>query len=150
MKVIYRSALETKQLTRGSVYRAVPGEARLELRGEREGGDALFNGDILAPSTGCVEIGADAELVIQTQDGKDTDTVKPLARPLSGEYAAAYEQFQDEYSKKMDNEIRSIQAGDLRMYAMQSTEIDDCTDTLRKIEEAYTAFKAICEKTKSR
>lgn len=150
MKVIYRSALETKELAGGSVYRAVPGGARLELRGEKEGFDALLNGEILAPGVGCVEIGADAELVIRTQGGKNTYAVKPLARPLSGEYAAAYEQFQDEYSKKTDNEIRSIQAGDLRMYAVtQSAEIDDCTDTLRKIEEAYIAFKAICEKPKS-
>lgn len=153
MKVIYHSALVTKELERDSVFRAVPGKAYLDI--EKERGDqeyeALLNGSILESDSGEIEIETDAELVVRMRGGeKHFYSVKPLVRELSNEYASAYEQFQYEYLEKPDNEIESIKSGLLKMYAVdQSADVIDWTDTFDKIEEAFKAFKHICEKPKS-
>ncbi len=153
MKVFYYSALVTKELEQGSVFRAVPSKARLEIEKERgdQDFDVLLNGNVLDTNIGTIEIEADAELVIRAQGGgKHTYSVKPLVRELSNEYAIAYEQFQYEYLGKPDNEIESIKAGCLKMYAVdQSAKVYDWTETFDKIEASFKAFKSICEKPKS-
>ena len=70
--------------------------------------------------------------------------------PLSNEYAIAYKQFAYEYKNKINNEIESIQSGQLKMYAAdQSAEVHDWTELFNKLEDAFSAFKSICEKPKS-
>lgn len=152
MRVIYHSALVTKELERGDVFRAVPSKAYLEIKEERNEQDyeVLLNGSIVDSKADRIDIGTDAELVIRTSSGISTYTVKPLVRCLSNEYAIAYEQFQYEYSDKLYNEIESILVGSLKMYAVdQSAEVYDWTEIFDKIEDAFKAFKSICEKPKS-
>lgn len=153
MKVFYHSALVTKELEQGSVFRAVPSKSHLEIEQERgdQDFDILLNGNILDSCIETIEIESDADLVIRTQGGgKHTYSVKPLVHELSNEYAMAYEQFQYEYLDKPDNEIESIKAGHLKMYAVdQSAEVFDWTETFDKIEAAFIAFKSICAKPKS-
>lgn len=152
MKVIYHSALVTKELDQGNVFRTAPGKACLKI--EKERGDldfdVLLNGSILDSNIDFIDIETDAELVIRTQGGKRTYSVKPLVHELSNGYAMAYEQFQYEYLDKPDNEIESIKAGFLKMYAVdQSAEVYDWTETFDNIDVSFKAFKSICEKPKS-
>ena len=152
MKIIYYSALVTKELDQGNVFRTAPGKACLKI--EKERGDldfdVLFNGSILDSNIDFIDIETDAELVIRTQGGKRTYSVKPLVHELSNGYAMAYEQFQYEYLDKPDNEIESIKAGFLKMYAVdQSAEVYDWTETFDNIDVSFKAFKSICEKPKS-
>ena len=74
-------------------------------------------------------------------------SVKSVAQPLPLKYAKAYEQFRYEYQEKELDEIRSIQKGLLRLYAVdQSTDVSDWSDTFKQIEASFSAFKIICEK----
>jgi len=152
MKVIYRSALVNQELVPGSVFRAVPGKAYLDIQKEREeqAFDVLFNGNIMDSNTDSVDIDSDADLVLRTKQTKLSFSVKPLVRSLSNKYALAYEHFHYDYFDRPDNEIESIRSGDLKMYAVdQSTDVKDYTDLFEGMEKAFSAFKSICEKPKS-
>lgn len=152
MKVFYRSALLHQEITRDSVLRTVPSRACLEIQKERgdQDVDVLLNGNLVDSDKTTIEIDNDAELVVRSRGDRTVYSVKPLVRKLSSEYAAAYEEFQYEYNEKPDNEIESICAGFLKMYAVdKSSEVHDWTDIFEKIELAYPAFKNICEKPKS-
>ncbi len=141
-----------QELAAGSAFHTVPCQAVLELR--REQGDAeytvQFNGNFLDPSVETISCGAEAELVIRLREEKSTYLVRPLARPLSSQYGAAYKQFAYEYSHMQGNEIESIRAGALKLYAVEhSTTQRDWTEYFDQLEAALPAFRAICEKPKS-
>ena len=74
MRVIYHSALVTKELERGDVFRAVPSKAYLEIKEERNEQDyeVLLNGSIVDSKADRIDIGTDAELVIRTSSGIST------------------------------------------------------------------------------
>ena len=152
MRVLYRSALISKELVAGSIFRAAPCKACLELqkgKGEAEL-DVILNGNVISSDIAEVDCDAEAELIIRQNGEKYSYVVKPLVHTLSNKYALAYEQFAYEYNDKLLNEIESIKSGALKMYAVdQSTDVHDWTGTFDKIEDAFPAFKAICEKPKS-
>ena len=152
MKVIYHSALIHQELTRDSIFYAVPGKARLELIRERgdQHTDVLFNGSIVGDDLNSIEIGHEAELIVKYEQERAVYTVRPVCHPLTIEYASAYEQFQYEYNDLTEDEIKGICSGHLKMYAVeQSAEVRDWSDTFQMIEEAFSAFKTICDKPKS-
>ena len=70
---------------------------------------------------------------------------------LSKEYAEVYNEFGKEYKEcKEPNEIKSIKNGSLTLYAIDNiVEIKDYTEKFKQIEDAYNAFKSICERPKS-
>lgn len=152
MRVFYHSAVVNTELVAGTGFRAVPCKAYLELqkeKGEPEC-DIILNEVIIDSNTDCVECNVEAELVICQHGKKYSYSVKPLVHQLSNKYALAFEQFSYEYGDKSENEIESIKTGFLKMYAVdQSTVIHDWTEIFEKIENAFPAFKAICDKPKS-
>lgn len=152
MRVLYHSTLVKQELASGSVIRVVPGKACLKLlkEGDEQDIDIIFNGNSIDPTTETIDLNSDAELVIRQHGEKQSYNVKPMVNALSSKYALAYEKFQYEYNDKPDNEIESIRAGFLKMYAVdQSSEVSDWTEIFEKIDGAFKAFKAICEKPKS-
>lgn len=152
MKVYYHSALNDKELTAGGVFRTVPSKAYLELKKEKNDNalEILYNGTLINPETDTIECNEEAELIIRDNGERYVYTVRPLVQPLSVKYARAYEQFSYEYRDMEMDEISSIQLGGLKLYAVdQSTEIYDYTDVFDQIQNAYCAFKNICEKPKS-
>lgn len=152
MRVYYHSAIEDKEITPGSILRAVPCKAQLELQREKTDAacDILFNGNIIDPDTKYIECLEESELVIRQCGRRDTYTVRHSIQPLSVKYARAYEQFSYEYRNSDLDEISSIQLGGLKLYAVdQSTEVYDYTEVFDQIDNAYSAFKVICERPKS-
>lgn len=152
MRVFYSSTLISKELVAGSIFRAVPCKACLELQRQKDDCefDVILNGNIISSDVTKVDCDAETELIIHQNGEKITYIVKPLVHTLSNEHALAYEQFAYEYNDKLENEIKSIRSGALKMYAVdQSTEVHDWTDTFDKIQDAFSAFKAISEKPKS-
>lgn len=152
MKILYRSAFTTEEINPDVTFRTVPGKAYMEIhKGRNEGAyDLLYNGTIIVPDTEEIECNEEGELVVRKEGERHAFSVKPIAQPLSMKYAKAYEQFLYEYQDKEFDEIRSIQAGGLRLYAVdQSTEVYDWSDIFKQIEESFSAFKIICEKPKS-
>ena len=152
MKIIYRSAFATVELDPDVTFRTVPGKAYMEIhKGRNEGEfDLLYNGTIIDPETKEIECNEDGELVVRKEGERHVYSVKPIAQPLPMKYAKAYEQFLYEYEDKEFDEIRSIQTGELRLYAVdQSTEVYDWSEVFAQIEESFSAFKTICEKPKS-
>ncbi len=152
MKILYRSAFTTVELNPDVTFRAVPGKAYMEIhKGRNEGVfDLLYNGTIIDPETKEIECNEDGELVVRREGERHVYSVKPIVQPLPMKYAKAYEQFLYEYEEKEFDEIKSIQTGGLRLYAVdQSTEVYDWSDVFAQIEESFSVFKAICEKPKS-
>ena len=70
---------------------------------------------------------------------------------LSKEYAEVYDEFGKEYKEcKESNEIKSIKNGSLTLYATDNiAEFKDYSEEFEQIENAYSAFKSICERPKS-
>ena len=152
MKILYKSAFVTEELKPDVALRTVPSKACMEIhRGSNESGyDLLYNGTIIDPETTEIECNEEGELVVRKDGERHVFSVKPVAQPLPMKYAKAYEQFFYEYNDKGFDEIRSIQMGGLRLYAVdQSTEVYDWSDVFRQIEDSFVAFKVICEKPKS-
>lgn len=152
MRVFYRSALVSKELEKGSVFRTVPCKACLRIEKEKNEPecDIIYNGVVVDPNTTKFDCGADAELIVRQNGEKSTYSVKPIVHVMSNESALVYEQFAYEYTAKTRNEIESIQSGQLKMYAVeQSADVHDWTELFDKLEDAFTAFKVICEKPKS-
>lgn len=152
MRVLYQSALVNKELTRGSVFRTTPCKACLVIETERNEPDfdLIYNGVVVDSSITSFDCDADAELIVRQHGEKYSYSVKPIVHTLSNEYALAYEQFAYEHMDKTQNEIKSIQSGQLKMYAVdQSAEVHDWTELFNKLEIAFPAFKSICEKPKS-
>lgn len=152
MRVLYQSALVNKELTRGSVFRTTPCKACLVIETERNEPDfdLIYNGVVVDSSITSFDCDADAELIVRQHGEKYSYSVKPIVHTLSNEYALAYEQFAYEHMDKTQNEIKSIQSGQLKMYAVdQSVEVHDWTELFNKLEIAFPAFKSICEKPKS-
>ena len=149
---MYKSAFVTEELKPDVALRTVPSKACMEIhRGSNESGyDLLYNGTIIDPETTEIECNEEGELVVRKDGERHVFSVKPVAQPLPMKYAKAYEQFFYEYNDKGFDEIRSIQMGGLRLYAVdQSTEVYDWSDVFRQIEDSFVAFKVICEKPKS-
>ncbi len=149
---MYKSAFVTEEITPDVALRTVPGKAYMEiLKGRNESGyDLLYEGTIIDSDTTEIECNEQGELVVRKDGERHVFSVKPVASPLPMKYAKAYEQFLYEYNEKEFDEIRSIQTGRLRLYAVdQSTEVYDWSDTFKQIEDSFVAFKAICEKPKS-
>lgn len=71
---------------------------------------------------------------------------------LSIKSATAYEEFGHEYyhkNRKWDD-IKNVQQGRLRLYATdQSIEVRDYSEIFAQIDEAFRAFRAICNRPKS-
>lgn len=152
MRVFYHSALRNEELTAGCPLRTVPCKSFLELRRDKNESqyDILLNGELLDSDVTRIECNEEAELVIFQKKKKYIYSVRPLFPILSQKYAKSYEQFHYECKAMEFGEIESIQLGRLKLYAVdQSTEIYDWTSTFDKIEEAYSAFKIICERPKS-
>ena len=152
MKILYRSAFATEELNPDVTFRTVPRKAYMEIhKGRNEGVfDLLYNGTIIDPETKEIECNEDGELVVRKEGERHVYSVKPIVQPLPMKYAKAYEQFLYEYEDKEFDEIRSIQTGGLRLYAVdQSTEVYDWSEVFAQIEESFSAFKIICEKPKS-
>ena len=152
MKVLYRSAVNKKELDPDIVFRTIPGKAYLELqKGKNDSPyELIYNGTLISSDNPEIECNEDADLVVRSDDERHLYSVKPIAQPLPMKYAKAYEQFLYEYQEKKNDEISSIQKGAIRLYAVdQSSEIYDWSDVFNQIENAYSAFKIICEKPKS-
>ena len=152
MKILYRSAFATEEINPDVTFRTVPRKAYMEIQKGRNEGvfDLLYNGTIIDPETKEIECNEDGELVVRKEGERHVYSVKPIVQPLPMKYAKAYEQFLYEYENKEFDEIRSIQTGGLRLYAVdQSTEVYDWSEVFAQIEESFSAFKTICEKPKS-
>lgn len=152
MKVYYHSALNETELTPGGVLRIVPCKAVLKLHREKTESlcELVYNGTIINPDTTEIECNEDAELVIRQDGERYIYSVRPSVQLLTTKNARAYEQFSYEYRNMEFDEISSIQLGTLKLYAIdQSAEICDFSEVFGQINEAFNAFKAICEKPKS-
>lgn len=154
MKVFYHSAFTHRELAAGEVFRTIPCGAVLEWTLERgEMGQecsVLFNGGAVNPEQRQVDCTGQAELIIRLRGERYVYLVRPLAAPLSGQYARTYRRFFYEYSRRRGGEIERIQSGALKLYAVdQSVTVHDWTETFERVEAAFSAFRAICEKPKS-
>ena len=152
MKVYYHSALNETELTPGGVLRIVPCKAVLKLHREKTESlcELVYNGTIINPDTTESECNEDAELVIRQDGERCIYSVRPSVQLLTTKNARAYEQFSYEYRNMEFDEISSIQLGTLKLYAIdQSAEICDFSEVFGQINDAFNAFKAICEKPKS-
>ena len=152
MKLYYHSALNETELTPGGVLRIVPCKAVLKLHREKTESlcELVYNGTIINPDTTEIECNEDAELVIRQDGERYIYSVRPSVQLLTTKNARAYEQFSYEYRNMEFDEISSIQLGTLKLYAIdQSAEICDFSEVFGQINEAFNAFKAICEKPKS-
>jgi hypothetical protein len=152
MKVIYHSALRSMELEPGGILRIVPSKSYIELQSEKgdDHFDVVFNGTLIESGYESLKCDGEAELVIRYNEKRDVYTICNLVQPLSMKYARAYEQFSFENHNKKYDEIRSIQLGEVKLYAVdQSAEVYDWTDTFKQIEDAFSSFKAICERPKS-
>ena len=152
MRVLYQSALVNKELTRGSVFRTARCKARLVIETERNEPDydLIYNGAVVEPNITSFDCDADAELIVRQRGVKCSYSVKPIVHTLSNVYALAYEQFAYEHMDKTQNEIKSIQSGQLKMCAIdRSAEVRDWTELFNKLKIDFSAFKSICEKPKS-
>lgn len=152
MKVYYHSTFKNEEIIPNVVYKTIPCRAFLELHRDKneEEFDLLYNGSIISSDTRKIDCDVDAELIVKKGNSRQVFTVKPSVSPLSMKYSRAYEQFYYEYREKSLDEIKSIQDGTLKLYAVdQSTEVYDWTDTFNEIAEAFSAFKIICDKPKS-
>jgi hypothetical protein len=152
MRVVYNSVYSDEELQSGIPLRTVPGSGTLSV--ETESGDpkieVFYNGEKLECDVNKLPAEAGAELLIKSGEERNSYTVRAFVEPLAPEFAKAYEQFYYEYSRKKDDEIVSIENGEMKLYAVdQSTEIRDWTNIFDKIEDAFPAFKAICDKPKS-
>ena len=152
MKVYYHSVLNETELTPGGVLRTVPCKAVLKLHREKTESpcELVYNGTIINPDTTEIECNEEAELVIRQDGERYTYLVRPSVQVLTTKNARAYEQFSYEYRNMEFDEISSIQLGTLKLYAVdQSTEVRDFSEVFGQINNAFNAFKAICEKPKS-
>lgn len=152
MKVYYHSAIKNCEVFPGMPFRTVPCESYLQLVKEKNDSnhDILFNGTIIDTDIDRVSCNEEAELIIRGEGTRLVYSVRPLLRPLTLKYAQAYEQFAYEYSHKKFNELESIQTGELRMYAIDSSiEVKDWTALFDEIDSAFRSLKLICEQPKS-
>lgn len=152
MKVYYNSALNKTELTPGGVLRTVPCKAVLKLHREKTESpcELVYNGTIINPDTTEIECNEEAELVIRQDGERYVYSVRPSIQLLTTKNARAYKQFSYEYRDMELDEISSIQVGGLKLYAVdQSTEIRDFSEVFGQINDAFNAFKSICEKPKS-
>lgn len=152
MKVYYHSAIEKTELQPGEVYRVLPCESSIELFKEKNDDeyDVRLNGIIVDPNTTEFACNEEAELVVRNGSERHIYSVKPLIRPLSIQYAHAYEQFAYELANITSNELDSIRTGKLRLYAIDSsTEVKDWSDLFDSIDTTLHSLKFICEQPKS-
>ena len=152
MKVIYQSALLSKELKPGDILKIVPVKSYFELQNEKgdEECNVIFNGTLVESEYKNLKCNGDSELLVKHNDKRDVYSVRNIVQPLSMNYAKAYKQFSFEYREKEYDEIESIQHGEVKLYAVeQSTEVYDWTDIFEEIEDAFSPFKAICERPKS-
>lgn len=152
MKVYYHSALNETELTQGSVLRTVPCKAVLKLHKEKTERpcELVYNGTIIDSDTTEIKCNEEAELIIRQDGERYVYSICPSVRLLTTKNARAYEQFVYEYRKKEFDEIDSIQLGNIKLYAVdQSTEVHDFSEVFEEINNAFNAFKSICEKPKS-
>ena len=152
MEVYYHSALNDTEIIPGSVLHTVPCKAYLTIHKDRNEAscEIIYNGTIINPDADKIECNEEAELIIRRDGVRYTYSVLPLGKPLSLEYAKAYDEFTYEYRDKELDEISSIQLGNLKLYAVdRSTEVYDYTKIFEEIGHAFNAFRYICEKPKS-
>ena len=152
MRVIYHSAFLDKELSAGSTFRAVPCKATLKLQREKDEPpyELIYNGTVIDSSVTEIECNEQIELIVRQEGNRYLYVVKPSVQPLSPKNANAYDEFYYEYDSKKSDEIRSIQDGSVKLYAVdQSTEVHDWTELFDQIEIALPAFKAISDKPKS-
>lgn len=152
MRILYHSAFKDEELCAGSTYRTVPCRATLKLQRENDESpyDLIYNGTVIDPTVTEIECNEQAELIVRQDGNRYLYVVKPSVQPLSPKNANAYDEFYYEYDSKKTDEIRSIQDGSVKLYAVdQSTEVHDWTGLFDQIEAALPAFKAISDKPKS-
>ncbi len=152
MRVFYHSAFLSQELTGNSAVLAVPCESRLELRKTRGDSESevYINGELTSSDIVPVYLDKEIRLTIQRKNEKVSYTVKPLVNTLADEQARIYEQFAHEYIGKLTNEIESIRADALRMYAVEyATRIRDWSGTFDQLQEAFRAFKSIGDRPRS-
>lgn len=94
------------------------------------------------------ETDPEVDLNIEQQVGRR----RVALQGLSIKSATAYEQFGHEYyhkNRKWDD-IKNVQHGRLRLYATdQSIEVRDYSEIFAQIDEAFSAFRLICNRPKS-
>jgi hypothetical protein len=152
MKVFYHSVIKHTELIPGEVLHVVPCKAFLEILDVDDDAsyNLLYNRELLDPGIKRIECSGNAELIVKFSGYQQVYYVRPCVQPLSIKYAKAYEQFAYEYKNIKQNEIISIQNGELKLYAIdQSAEVQDWTDVFNQIRDALNSFKVICEKPKS-
>lgn len=152
MKVYYHSALSDIELTPGCILHAIPCKAYLKLHREKNETpcELLYNGTLINFGAKEIECNEAAELVVRQNGERFVYSVRPLIQPLSIKFSKAYEQFGYEYRDMEFNEIKSVQRGNLKLYAVdQSTEVRDYTKIFEQIDAAFNPFKVICDKPKS-
>ena len=152
MKVFYHSSLTNTELTVDGAFRTVTCKSYLELQREKSDGhcELIYNGTIIPSDTERIECNEEAELIVRQNGNRYVYSVRPLVQPLQAKYSNAYDQFFYEYQNKQADEISSIQLGELRLYAVdERIEDADISNAFDQIEDAFSAFKAICEKPKS-
>lgn len=152
MKVTYHSALRSTELEPGGILRTVPAKSYIELQKEKGDGqcDVIYNGTLIESGYENLTCNGEAELVVRQNGNRNVYTIRNSVQLLSLKYARAYEQFSYENRDKEYDEISSIQLGELKLYAVdQNAEVYDWTDVFKQIEDAYSPFKAICERPKS-
>ena len=152
MKVLYHSAFKEDELCAGSTYYTVPCRATLKLQRDKNESpyELIYNGTVIDPNETEIECNEQAELIIRQNGNRYLYAVKPSVQPLSSKSANAYNDFYYEYRTKKDDEIRCIQNGALKLYAVdQSTEVRDWTELFDQLEAALPAFKIISDKPKS-
>lgn len=152
MKVLYHSAFKEGELCAGSTYYTVPCRATLKLQRDKNEPpyELIYNGTVIDPNETEIECNEQSELIIRQNGNRYLYAVKPSVQPLSSKSANAYNDFYYEYRTKKDDEIRSIQVGALKLYAVdQSTEVHDWTELFNQLETALPAFKIISDKPKS-
>ncbi len=152
MKIVYHSAIQEIELSPDTILRTLPGKAYLSLEKSKNDGtvNLLFDEMRISPDADRVDCNEEGDLIVRQSGNRSVYSVKPIVQPLSSKYAKAYDQFQSEYLKKKTNEIDSIRNGALRLYAVdQTTEVYDWKEVFKAIEDAFNAFKNICEKPKS-
>lgn len=152
MRVVYRSVYSDEELQPGIPLRTIPGKGTLSMITESgdPGSEIFFNGEKLECATENLPADVDGELIVKQGKERSSYTIRPLVEPLTLEFSKSYKQFFYEFQRKNTDEIASIQSGNVKLYAVdQSTEVKDWSVIFDQIENAYPAFKAICDKPKS-
>ena len=152
MKVYISSLFIEKEMVPGETLFTIPYKAHIEII--REKTDAIskiyYNGLLIDNNLDTIDCFGKGVLEIIDHDKKSVYTVLPTFKLLSSIYVNSYDQFFYEFNKNTVDEIRSIQSGFLKLYAIeQSTQKFDHRALFNKLDDAFKNIRKICEKPRS-